>query len=76
MGAIEIFKKMSDDNNCDLKVSPLSNVKGVKQGKDGWGELTIAIPNESVTDFVLGSYIGGLLFVHKIEFDKYKENEE
>ena len=37
MGIFTTFEKMSQDNNQELKVSPLSNVKRAGSGKDGWG---------------------------------------
>ena len=72
-GPLEIFKAMSDKNNDDLKLAPMSNIKSVKQLKGSFGEITIAIPNECVTDFILGNYVGGLIFCHRSEYDKEKD---
>lgn len=66
---------MSQKNNKDLKVSPLSNIKSAHSGRDGWGSVTIAIPNEIVTGLLTNpdGYIGGLLICGKEEFEKEKK---
>lgn len=66
---------MSQKNNKDLKVSPLSNIKSAHSGRDGWGSVTIAIPNEIVTGLLTNpdGYIGGLLICCKEEFEKEKK---
>ena len=74
MGTLGIMEKMSLDNNKELKLSPLSNIKRAQSGKDGWGEVTIAIPNEIVIGLLEDpeKYIGGLIICNKAEFEKYK----
>lgn len=74
MGTLGIFEKMSNDNNKDLKVSPLSNVKRACGGKNGWGEITIAMPNEIITNLLINPdyYVGGLIIASRSEFEKYK----
>lgn len=76
MGIFTTFEKMSQDNNQELKVSPLSNVKRACSGKDGWGEMTVAMPNDVITNFLINPdyYIGGLVICKRNEFEKYKEN--
>ena len=66
---------MSQKNNKDLKVSPLSNIKSAHSGRDGWGSVTIAIPYEIVTGLLTNpdGYIGGLLICGKEEFEKEKK---
>ena len=49
IGTLGIMERMSQKNNKDLKVSPLSNIISSCSGKDGWGRVTIAMPNEIVT---------------------------
>ncbi len=74
MGTLGVFERMSNDNNKELKVSPISNVKRASTGKNGWGEMVIAMPNDIITSFLVDSdkYIGGLLICRKEEFEKYK----
>ena len=75
---VSTFEKMSKDNNQELKVSPLSNVKRACSGKNGWGEMTVAMPNDVITNFLINPdyYIGGLVICKRDEFEKYKEMYE
>lgn len=78
IGTLGIMERMSQKNNKDLKVSPLSNIISSRTGKDGWGNVTIAIPNEIVVGLLTkpDSYIGGLLICNKEEFEKEKKVAE
>lgn len=81
IGTLGIFERMSQKNNKELKVSPLSNVKSACSGNDGWGSITIAMPNEVITNLLINPdfYVGGLLICNKEEFEKEKalvESEE
>ena len=72
---LEVMSRMSKKNNKDLKLAPLSNVKSMQSGKDGWGEVRIAIPNDLIVDYSINpdSYIGGLLLCKRAEYEKEKE---
>ena len=74
IGTLGIMERMSQKNNKDLKVSPLSNIMSTRSGKDGWGSVTIAIPNEIAVWLLTNPnrYIGGLLICSKEEFEKEK----
>ena len=74
IGTLGIMERMSQKNNKDLKFSPLSNIISARSGKDGWGNVAIAMPNEIVTGLLTkpDSYIGGLLICSKEEFEKEK----
>ena len=74
IGTLGVRERMSQKNNKDLKVSPLSNIMSARSGKDGCGSVTIAMPNEIVTGLLTkpDSYIGGLLICSKEEFEKEK----
>lgn len=78
IGTLGIMERMSQKNNKDLKVSPLSNIISAHSGKDGWGSVTIAMPNEIVVGLLTkpDSYIGGLLICSKEEFEKEKKVAE
>lgn len=78
IGTLGIMERMSQKNNKDLKVSPLSNIISARSGKDGWGNVTIAMPNEIVVGLLTkpDSYIGGLLVCSKEEFEKEKKVAE
>lgn len=75
MGTLGILEKMSQDNNKELKLSPLSNVVSAQSGKDGWGTVTIAMPNEIIGNLAIDKnyYVGGLIVAKRTEFNKYKE---
>lgn len=72
---LEILGRMSKKNNQALKLSPLSNVKSARSGKDGWGDITIALPNDLIAKFLTDSerLIGGLLICDRSEFEKEKK---
>ena len=78
IGTLGIMERMSQKNNKDLKFSPLSNIISARSGKDGWGNVAIAMPNEIVTGLLTkpDSYIGGLLICSKEEFEKEKKVAE
>lgn len=78
IGTLGIMERMSKKNNKDLMVSPLSNIISAHSGKDGWGSVTIAMPNEIVTGLLTkpDGYIGGLLICSKEEFEKEKKVAE
>jgi hypothetical protein len=75
---VSVLAKMSEDGNPELKLSPLRNIKRAQSGKDGWGEVTIAIPNEIVQQLLIdpGYYVGGFLIAKREEFDKCKKSME
>ncbi|MDU6263778.1 MAG: hypothetical protein E6600_04680 [Anaerocolumna aminovalerica] len=72
---LEVMSRMSKKNNKELKLSPLSNIKSMQSGKNGWGEARIALPNDLIIDYLINPdhYIGGLLICKKDEFQKEKE---
>ena len=74
IGTLGVMERMSQKNNKDLKVSPLSNIMSARSGKDGWGSVTIAMPNEIVVGLLTNPnrYLGGLLICSKEEFEKEK----
>ena len=74
MGTLGIMEKMSVDGNKELKLSPLSNIKSAQSGKDGWGSVTIAIPNDVILNLLVDQnyYVGGFLIAKREEFEKYK----
>lgn len=78
IGILGIMERMSHKNNKDLKVAPLSNIKSAHSGKEGWGSVTIAVPNEIVAGLLTNpdSYVGGLLICSKEEFEKEKKSAE
>ena len=43
IGTLGVMERMSQKNNKDLKVSPLSNIMSARRGKAGWGSVTITI---------------------------------
>ena len=69
--SLEIFSKMANEDNKELKMIPFTNIKNVTAGNGGWGSITLAIPNDCVVDFLIGNYVGGLLFCNREEFNKF-----
>lgn len=70
MNDFEVMKHMAD-NGMDIRVAPLaSNLKRYQTGKDGYGEVTIAVDN--VTIQLLNDYIGGLYLMSRAEFMQFK----
>lgn len=74
IGTFGIFERMSQKSNKELKVSPLSNVKSACSGKNGWGSVTIAVPNEVITNLLINPdfYVGELIICDRKEFKKEK----
>jgi len=55
----------------DIKAFPLAtNMKAVKSGKRGWGDVEIAIDNKSASRLMLGDAIGILYIIGKDEWEK------
>jgi hypothetical protein len=75
IGTLGVMERMSQKDNKDLKFSPLSNIISAHSGKDGWGNVAIAMPNEIITGLLTNpdGYIGGLLICSKEEFEKEKK---
>jgi hypothetical protein len=76
---LDVLAKMSKDNNKELKFAPINtNLKRAQSGKDGWGEVTIAMPNDIICDLLVNPeyYVGGFLIAKREEFNKYKKQME
>jgi hypothetical protein len=65
--------KMSIDNKKVFALPVSSNFKRANMGKNGWGEIVLAIPNETIMN--LDNYIGALYLADKKEFDEYQNKE-
>jgi hypothetical protein len=64
---------MATDNKSILSFPISSNFKRGNTGKNGWGEIIIAIPNDVIIN--LTKYIGALYLADQNEFEKYKNAE-
>jgi hypothetical protein len=61
--------------NGDIKAFSIStNFISSRSGKNGWGNITIAIDNESVQNLFMDDSIGILYIVSKDEWKKESEN--
>jgi hypothetical protein len=67
--AFQVFQEMHETNNRALKLAPLGNLVRAKKTKAGT-EITIGVPGDVVTPFVMGSLIGGLIFCDADEFER------
>ena len=61
--------------NGDIRMFPLDNIKSAQTGKNGWGQITIAINNESVIDILTDKGVGALYLVGKEDWEKESEVE-
>jgi len=60
--------------NGDTRAFPLSsNLKAAQTGKQGWGDVTIAVNNGTVQDLATDKVIGILFIVSKDEWEKEGE---
>jgi hypothetical protein len=73
MSDFAIMQKMCDENK-DIRMVNSKNVKRTQTGKDGWGEVVIAIPNEVIFD--MNNYIFGLYIINKDQFNKMKNADK
>ncbi len=56
--------------NGNIKAFPLStNLKSAKSCSNGWGEITIAIDNNSVQDILQNEVLGVLYIVNKKDWE-------
>ena len=81
VGVFGIFDRMLQKNNKALKLAPLSNVSSARSGKNGYGEISIAVPNEIIVNLLNKEdyYVGGLIICERADFEKEKalvESEE
>ena len=70
----DVLKRMSNDN-MDIKIAPAENFKRAQTGKKSWGELTIAVDNETLTNLgMTENYTFCLLIYNVKDFAKAKTN--
>jgi hypothetical protein len=57
--------------NGDIKAFPLgSNLKGANSSKNGWGQVTIAVDNETVHRLITDDVVGILYVIGKEDWKK------
>ena len=62
--------------NGDIRACPIpGNLKSTHTGKDGWGEVTIAIDNATVSRLNNDDLFGILCLVSREEWEKEKAEE-
>lgn len=71
------FKVMSEMSKSrkDIRMFPLKdNFKGAKTGKNGFGELTIAVNNSTIFEIFSGKkFVGGLYLMDEKQFFDIKQ---
>ncbi len=74
MDNLEILSKMSSENK-EIMLAPLSNITAAQTGKDGYGRVTIAVPNSVIQHLAVcdGYYVGGLILANAEQFNEIKE---
>lgn len=70
---LSALDKMARDNKKIYLISISTNFKRATTGKNGWGEVVLAVPNETIMS--LDSYVGGLYLADQYEFAEYKNKE-
>lgn len=64
------------NRNGDIKAFPLTtNLKSGNTGKDGWGELKIAVDNATVINFTNNKVIGVLYVIGREEWEKEGDSD-
>ncbi len=74
MDSLKIFDRMAQDNNIELQLAGMENIKSIQTGKDGWGSITIAVPNGVIVNLASNEnyYVGGLLIAKREEYEKFR----
>ena len=73
ISALPVLKKLADlDKQNEVFAFPIdTNLKYARTGKDGWGEITIAVSNNVVAN--IDKFVGSLYIADK---EAYKQIEE
>lgn len=67
------FSKLDNiaNRNGNIKAFPLgTNFKRAQIGKNGWGEMTIAVDNRTILNYTNGEVVGALYITSKEEWNK------
>lgn len=74
MGNFEIMAQMSREDK-EILLAPLSNITSARSGKDGYGRIEIAVPNEVVQKMLLsnGYYVGGLILANAEQYEEIRK---
>ncbi len=71
VSALLALQDMADKNKDVLSLPIDTNFKYARTGKDGWGEIHVAIPNHVIAN--IDKYVGALYLANK---DQYAETEK
>ena len=67
INALLVLDKLAELNK-DVYAFPLStNLKSAKMGKDNWGEITVAVPNQLI--YNINNYVGSLYLANAKEYE-------
>jgi hypothetical protein len=67
---------MRADNQA-LKLAPLGNILGADYNQKARGtKVTIGVDGNIVGDILNGKFVGGLILVDKVEFERVKKEME
>lgn len=82
MNDFNVLNHMVTTGDQRAKLLPFTNITELKNGKDGWGSVTIATPNEIIQTITKASilsnhnpqfpYVGGLIFADREAFEEQK----
>ena len=73
MSDLIILDRLATENK-DVLCFPIdTNFKRANIGKNGWGEITIAVSNDFIAN--INNYVGALYLANKDQFREYKESE-
>lgn len=74
ISAFDVLSVMAD-RNLDVMALPLStNFKRANTGRDGWGEITVAVPNRVIAN--LDNYIGSLYLANRKQYGEVESELE
>ena len=71
VSALLVLNEMGTRNE-DVQAFPLStNLKRAQTGKDGWGEITIAVSNHVITN--INKYVGALYMANLEQYSRCEQ---
>ena len=66
ISAFDVLSVMAD-RNLDVMAFPLNtNFKYAHTGRDGWGEITVAVPNHVIAN--IDNYVGSLYLANRKQY--------
>lgn len=75
ISAFAVLSEMADRNLSGVMAFPLNtNLKYAHTGRDGWGEITVAVPNHVIAN--INKYVGSLYFADRGQYGEIESELE